>query len=247
VLRAVVFDAYGTLFRYHEAEFRTAVTDVLTAQGLDHPDHGEVYKTFVSASAPAGPWGDPDDEEHRPDRQHVLDGPLPAWLSQWEIWRREWKITFDTHDLDGDADRATNFLRDELTVAEAYPDALDTLERLAAHGLTLGLLSNADDDFLQGALSRARLRFSAIQSSESLRAYKPNRAIFEAFCRRLNHDPSEVLYVGDSLATDVQGAGNAGLRTAWVRRSERQYSEELPAPDMKVSSLSAIADLLGAP
>ncbi len=243
----MAFDAYGTLFRYHDAEFRIAVSEVLTAQRLDHPDHDEVHRTFVAAASPAGPWGDTADQEHRPDRQHMLSGPLPAWLSQWEIWRREWQITFDKHDLRGDPDRAADFLREELTVAETYPDALDTLERLSAHGLTLGLLSNADDDFVQAALSRGRLRFSAIQTSESLRAYKPNRVIFEDFCRRLNHEPSEVLYVGDSLPTDVQGASNAGLRTAWVRRGERQRSDALPAPDMEVSSLSAIADLLGAP
>ncbi len=243
----MAFDAYGTLFRYHDAEFRVAVSEVLTAQELDHPDHDEVYKTFVAASSPAGPWGDPADQERRPERQRMLNGPLPPWLSQWEIWRREWEITFYKHGLDGDPDQAANFLRAELTTAETYADALDTLERLAANGLTLGLLSNADDDFLQGALSRGRLRFSAIQTSESLRAYKPNRVVFEDFCRRLNHEPSEVLYVGDSLPTDVQGAGNAGLRTAWVRRGERQYSDDLPAPDIEVPSLSTIADLLGAP
>ena len=243
----MAFDGYGTLFRYHDDEFRAAVTAVLAAQGLEHPDHEEVFNTFYRANPQAGPWGNPDDAEHRPDRQQMLSGPMPEWMSQWDIWRRQWKITFEAHDLDGDLDHAANYLRDELAEADAYPDAHETLQRLDARGLRLGLLSNADEDFLHSVLSRVRLRFSAIQSSESLRAYKPNRAAFEAICQRLNCEPSQVLYVGDSLATDVQGAGNASLRTVWVRRSERQYSDDLPLPDLEVSSLSEIADQLGAP
>ena len=243
----MAFDGYGTLLRYHDDEFRAAVTAILTAQRLHHADHEEVFSTFYRANPQAGPWGNPADAEQKPDRQQMLSGPLPEWMSQWDIWRRQWKVTFEAHDLDGDLDHAANYLRDELAAADAYPDAHDTLERLAAHDLTLGLLSNADADFLDHALSRVRLRFSVIQSSESLRAYKPNRAVFEALCQRLNCEPSEVLYVGDSLATDVQGAGNASLRTVWVRRSERQHQEDLPPPDLEVSSLSEIADLLGAP
>lgn len=220
------------------------MTEVLSTQRIDHSDHDEVFKTFFRANPQAGPWGDPSDNDHHPDREAMLSGPLPSWISQWEIWRRQWKITFDTHGLDGDIDQAANFLRAELTAAEAYADAHETLGRLEASGLTLGLLSNADEDFLRGALSRTDLHFPLIHTSESLRAYKPNRAIFDAFCRILEHDPAEVLYVGDSLATDVQGASNAGLRTAWVRRSERQYSDDLPDPDIEVSSLSELADLL---
>ena len=75
-------------------------------------------------------------------------------------------------------------IREALSVAAAYPEAHETIDGLAQRGLLMALLSNADEDFLQSALSRARLRFSIIQSSESLRAYKPHRAIFLALCER---------------------------------------------------------------
>ena len=245
-IRAVAFDAYGTLFRFHDDEFRLAVTEILATQRLDHPDHEQVYRTFYDSHGKAGPWRDRPGDGTRPDRERMLSGPPPPWESQWEIWSRQWAITFAQHDLDGDAEAAANYLRDALAVADAYPDAHDTIERLAASGLRLGLLSDADDDFLMSTVSRTRLRFSVIQSSESLRAYKPHRAPFLALARHLGCETGEVLYVGDSPPRDVGGAGAAGMRTAWVRRSERQYPEQVARPDVEVTSLAAIADLFEA-
>ena len=110
----------------------------------------------------------------------------------------------------------------------------------------MGLLSNADDDFLQSAITRARLRFSAIASSESLRAYKPHRVVFEAICQRLHLHPAEVLYVGDSPQADIHGAKHAGLRAAWIRRGDvGEYPEDVPRADVEIGSLSEVLDLPG--
>ncbi len=164
-------------------------------------------------------------------------------MSQRAIWRRQWELTFEAHDLAGDADRAAGHFRDCLSAASAYPDARSTLEWLAERGLTLGLHSDADEDFLQGALARGQLQFAVTQSSETLRAYKPNRFVFDTLCKRLGCEPSAVLYVGDSRFSDVLGGHHAGLRTAWVRRSERDYPEHLPDPDVQIASLSELVDL----
>ena len=83
-----------------------------------------------------------------------------------------------------------------------------------------------------------------IQSSESLRAYKPHRAIFAALCARLACAPAEVLYVGDSPNADVRGAINAGLRTAWVRRSDAPYPERVAPPDIVIDQLADLVPLL---
>ena len=105
--------------------------------------------------------------------------------------------------------------------AEPYDDAAEAVNGLASAGLTVGLFSNADDDFLQPAITRSGLRFSVIQTSQSLRAYKPHPVAFEALADRLGRAPEEILYVGDSAYADVHGAVRAGLRSAWVRRSHR--------------------------
>lgn len=251
-IRAVAFDAYGTLFAWHDAEFRVAIAEVLERQRLVVPDLEEFFKTWYSVYGRVGPWAHlypagwkPADGE-RVDRETMVGGPLPGFITQWEWWRLQWVETFRRHDLDGDAEAAATFLRDALSHLLAYDDARDATDRMASAGLTIALLSNADEDFLQSAISRNQLRFSVIQSSESLRAYKPHRATFAALRERLGCAPNEILYVGDSPYADVHGASHAGLRTAWVRRSERPYPEDMPAPDIQVNALAEIAELLGA-
>jgi 2-haloalkanoic acid dehalogenase type II len=251
-IRAVAFDAYGTLFAWHDAEFRVAIAEVLNQQRLDVPDLEAVFKTWYGVYGRVGPWGHlypegwkPGDGE-RVDREAMVGGPLPGFITQWDWWRRQWDETFRRHDLDGDSVGAATFIRDALSHLAAYGDARASTDRLAAAGLTLALLSNADEDFLQSAISRNQLRFSVIQSSESLRAYKPHRATFAALAERLGCAPEHILYVGDSPYADVHGATRAGLCSAWVRRSERPYPEDMPAPDLQINSLAEIADLLGA-
>ena len=84
-----------------------------------------------------------------------------------------------------------------------------------------------------------------IQSSESLRAYKPHRAVFLAACERLGVAPNETLYVGDSAIADVGGAHNAGLRTVWVRRaSESRDPVTQPSPDADGNGDGGASDMM---
>ena len=243
-IRAVAFDGYGTLFDFEHQHFRTAITEILAEQRIE-TDADAFFREWDGYFSRASVWGEEGLNRHHPARASVLDGPLPDWHSQWEIWRRQFEWAFAQREIDGDPEHGANRLRELLSDADAYPDAYETVEALASRGYTLGLLSNADEDFLQSALSRARLRFSVIQSSESLRAYKPNRAVYRALCRRLGWELDEVLYVGDSAIADVNGAINAGLRAAWIRRGPRPfYPEGLPQPEIAIDALTELLDLL---
>ncbi len=260
-IKAVVFDAYGTLFDW---DFRTALTDFLSARGIA-VDYEVAAKTFSSEAFSAVSVWAPGHrgEDGKLDRKAMLDGPLPEFETTWEMWRRQWAYTFEKHEIaDIDPIEGANHLRDVLAVAPAYLDAAETIERLAQAGYLVGLMSNADEDFLQGAVVTNRLRFSVIQSSESMRAYKPHRATFAGLCARLACEPHEVLYVGDSAPTDVLGAMHAGMRAAWIHRPSGQVTqeaqepkdteakeeprEELPKPDIEVATLLEIATALGA-
>ena len=247
-IRAVAFDGYGTLFDFHNVEFRLAVDELLADQRIEVSDPDAFFKAWVGAYGKAGPWAASMRDATPGDRERMLAGPLPEWFSTRETWRRQFDMAFEQFAVQGDAQAAADRLRDLLSDAKPYADARDTLERLDLAGLRLGLLSNADEDFLQSALSLGRLRFSAIQSSESLRAYKPHRAVFLAICARLGCEPAEVLYVGDSPFSDVNGAHHAGLATAWVRRGEtEQYPENVATPDVTITQLAELAALLRAP
>lgn len=244
-VRAVGFDGYGTLFDFTTPDFRQHVAMILATQGIEL-DLDRFYETWVRSYAKAGVWPPRSEGEMVATSDHALNGPLPDWHSQWEIWRRQFAFALEDHGAEGDPGAAADHLRKVLSHAAPYDDARATIDGLAERGLVLGLLSNADKDFLQSALSRARLRFSVIQSSESLRAYKPHRAMFLALCARFGVEPHEVLYVGDSPYADVNGARNAGLRAAWVRRDETAYpAERVGQPDLEIDALRDLLDLLG--
>ena len=243
-IRAVAFDAYGTLFQW---DFRNEIRRVLEMQRLD-AEHEAVAKSFEEAWNRVSPWAEHIGDDGKPDRRQMLAGPVPEWIPMHEVWRRQFAETFAEHNLDGDTVAGADHLRDVLSSACAYPDAQATVESLAGSGLRLGLLSNADEDFLQSAVSANRLRFSVIQSSESLRVYKPNRAAFDELVRRLGCAPSEVLYVGDSAPSDVAGARHAGLRVAWLRRSEEyEFPDDIPRPDLELRELAELTHALDTP
>lgn len=245
-IRAVTFDGYGTLFHFGMPEFRIEIVQILAAHAAE-VDLDAFFTTWQRSYGVADVWEHPPRTETDPPAwptEHAMNGPLPNWHSQWEIWRRQFQAACDAHKVDSDPTFAADRFREALSVAPAYPDAYDAVEGLAARGLLVGLLSNADEDFIQSAISRARLRFSVIQSSESLRAYKPNRAIFQALAHRLGVEPGEVLYVGDSPFADIAGARNAGLRTAWIRREEAPFPAHLSPADVTITSLRELLDIV---
>jgi 2-haloalkanoic acid dehalogenase type II len=241
VIKAVAFDAYGTLFYW---DFVQTVQEVLDLQELGG-NHEEVAKTFQDeAFRKVSVWSqDSTAEDGKLDRKRLTDGPPPPWVATWETWRKQFEYTFAKFELDGDPVAGANHLRAVLSHAPAYPDAFETVERIAQRYL-VGLMSNADEDFLQSAVSVNRLRFSVIQSSESLRIYKPNRAAFLALAQRFSCEPWQVLYVGDTPGADVAGAINAGLRAAYVRRNDAEYPKETALPDIEARSLAEIADAI---
>jgi 2-haloacid dehalogenase len=83
------------------------------------------------------------------------------------------------------------------------------------------------------AVQRSRLKRSVIQPfiteliiSEEVGAAKPHPAFFEAaFARTGNPSKDEVLIVGDSLTSDMQGGINYGIDTCWYNPGGE------PAPD----------------
>jgi 2-haloalkanoic acid dehalogenase type II len=125
-----------------------------------------------------------------------------------------------------------------------YREAAVAVERLASRH-RLGVLSDADTDFLRLSLDRAGFAFAAVACSEQLQNYKPHIETFRAVCQRLDTRPDETVFVSDQPRNDIAGARNAGMRTVWINRNRLAWPDHPhdPAarncqpPDVEIASL----------
>jgi len=124
------------------------------------------------------------------------------------------------------------------------PIHLDALDFLREARLPTCCISNADTKPLLSAIRRHRLQFDAVVSSEAVRCYKPQPAIFQHALRALGTLPHRTIHVGDSLHSDIAGAEALGITTVWIRRQDRIHDIGVVTPSHTIASLSELAALL---
>jgi 2-haloacid dehalogenase/putative hydrolase of the HAD superfamily len=128
----------------------------------------------------------------------------------------------------------------------ARPDIFpESKEVLASCQLPICLVSNIDNAELQSALEHHGLTFQQVVTSEGCRAYKPCREIFKRALSVLDLSPAEVLHVGDSLSSDVEGAQSLGIPVLWINRKQREISHTDKVPDYVSTDLTGLLDLIG--
>jgi putative hydrolase of the HAD superfamily len=120
-----------------------------------------------------------------------------------------------------------------------YEDVPQTLRAIASQGVHIGLISNSHRCLasFQSHFELEGLISAAISSSEH--GYmKPHPSIFDAALRLLDVPAAEAVMVGDSLAHDIVGARQVGMRGVLVRRSADigpgQATRSAPVEDVPV-------------
>jgi len=104
-----------------------------------------------------------------------------------------------------------------------YEDVEEVLARLGARGLRLGVVSNWDER-LPGVLAGLGIgeRFDTVVFSQRVGFEKPHPAIFRRALEELGVTAPEALHVGDRPRHDVEGAAAAGMRSALLDRGRRR-------------------------
>ena len=122
-----------------------------------------------------------------------------------------------------------------------YPDARETIAALRERGIRIAVVSNFDSrliTILEGLGVASSLEDIFVSSSVGYA--KPDRRIFDFVLKAWQLTPEHVLHVGDSLKNDVEGAGNAGIKSILVDRKGAHHGAALT----RVASLSEILDRL---
>lgn len=209
-VRAVFFDAVGTLL-FPEPPAAEIYARVAARHGLAISVH-EVRARFLDAFR----------AEEEADR-------AAGWVTSEEREVQRWRrIVADS--LAGVRDFEACF--DELFHHFACPDAwrLDpqtasVLDQLRVRGLQVGIGSNYDARLLSvvdGIPSLAPLRDRVVFSAR-VGCRKPSLRFFREVIRVAGSEPGEILFVGDDVENDFEGAKRAGLKAVLLApRAENQ-------------------------
>lgn len=92
----------------------------------------------------------------------------------------------------------------------------------AACPVPVYVVSNIDRTDVIAAIEFHGLKPNGIFTSEDAKAYKPRKELFELALRETGLRADQVVHIGDSLSSDVQGAGQAGISAIWVNRGGRE-------------------------
>lgn len=123
-----------------------------------------------------------------------------------------------------------------------YRDVVPSLRQLRALGIRLGIISNWESWIGQLIAHHDLARwFDWVIASGDVEVEKPNTRIFDIALERSGFVLDEVLYVGDSPATDVAGARHAGWRAILLARdSEILDPPGAPGTILSLSELPAL-------
>ena len=125
---------------------------------------------------------------------------------------------------------------------DPFPDPESALSTLLGARLHVGVLTNSTGQAADAALAAAGLRerFEMVIGSDEVQRFKPHPRVYEHAVERVSVDPGEIVLVA-AHGWDVMGAMRAGLRGAWVARSERWLVPLVPEPDVRGEDLEEVA------
>ena len=91
--------------------------------------------------------------------------------------------------------------------------------------LPVYVVSNIDTSDILQAIAYHDLHPAGVFTSEDAKSYKPGIELFELALRSAGLMPEEVIHIGDSVSSDVQGAAKAGIRSLWLNRFGKSVPE----------------------
>jgi HAD superfamily hydrolase (TIGR01662 family) len=123
--------------------------------------------------------------------------------------------------------------------------AAQTLKEL--HGkYRLGVVSNfAIPECVNNLLEQQGLMqfFDIVVVSAAVNKRKPHPEIFKFALQKLQLQPDEAAFVGDTVDADIKGAHQAGMKTVYIERRPQKDIEETP-PDQTIKTLLELPDAL---
>jgi len=223
-IKAVVLDAYGTLFDVYSIQ--------VLAEEL-YPGHGADI---------AIKWRDKQIEYTRLITQsdpHNVSGSR-YYRSFWELTRLSLAYTLDRLKLDRGFGQVEKLMQ-QYAHLTPFPENLGVLQRIKAIGLTTAILSNGSVDMLASAVKSACMEevLDHVISVDPIRLFKTSPESYGLVQQTFAVNKDEVLFVS-SNAWDALGATWFGFTTHWVNRQALPFEALTPHPHFTGPDLTSV-------
>ncbi len=198
-LKAIIFDAYGTLF------------DVNSAAEKCKGKIGDKWENFANywrTTQLEYTWLRSLMNKHK-DFWKITEDSLDKSMKKFQI----------------DQNMRSELL-DLYKILSPYPETKNTLEKLKNKNYKIAILSNGTPSLLNELIeiNNMKIFFDDIFSIEEVGIFKPSSKVYEIPIKKYKIDKREVAFLS-SNTWDVCGGGNFGYNSIWVNRNKNIFDK----------------------
>jgi len=225
MIRAVVFDLYGTLLT-GDIYLNVEDKDEVLSRVLREAGHDVYYQEVWAA------------------RQLVMfiDYPRDRANTPKEFYAKvleRLEISTDSKLAETLAQKAA-----ELESVGLYPDVVPTISALKARRIKTAILTTIPSWRFKHILEANSVKIDFICTAKEAKAVKPNPKIYQTVLKKLQVKPNEALMVGDDPRTDVIPAKKIGMKAVMLCREGKKKVEEA---FQVIASLTELLNIVNKP
>ena len=217
-IKAIIFDAYGTLF-----DVNSAAEKCKEKLG----DKWEGFANYWRTTQLEYTW---------------LRSLMKRHKDFWQITEDSLDKSMNFYNIDN---TMRSELLNLYKVLSPFTEVRDALNKLKHSNYKLAILSNGTPDLLNELVVSNGLKdiFDDIFSVEEVGIFKPDSKVYDLPINKYNIEKNEVLFLSANT-WDVSGAGNYGYNTVWVNRNNNIFDKLDSEPNKQISNLSELLDLI---
>ena len=214
--KAVVFDAYGTLFDVNSAAKRCK--DKIGAKW-------ETFANFWRTTQLEYTW---------------LRSLMKRHKNFWDITEDSLDKSMKVFNVNNNM---KNELLSLYKILSPYPEVRGVLEDLKKRNFKLAILSNGTPDLLNELVENNKLNnlFDDLFSIEEVKIYKPDPSVYELPVKKYKIKSGEITFLSANT-WDVSGGGNFGYKSIWVNRNNSVFDILDFQPKNEINNLTHLLD-----
>ena len=138
-----------------------------------------------------------------------------------------------------------NQLLDLYKVLSTFPEVKDVLQKLKKKSYKLAILSNGTPALLNKLVKSNNLDniFNDIFSVEEVKTYKPDPKVYNIPVQKYQIQKNEVAYLSANT-WDVSAGGNYGFKPVWVNRNKSIFDNLDYVPKYQIENLNKLIDII---